>query len=57
MLELLANKMRKRHEVATDVEPVVTRMKASRQSQEDWIQLAEKLTQSPEAAGQPGDGV
>jgi hypothetical protein len=56
MLALLASKVRKRPEIVADLESVTTQIKTLRQSQEDWIQLAEKLTPSAELAGQPGDG-
>ena len=56
MLALLADKMRKRPEIVADLDSVTTQIKASRQTQEEWIQLVEKLTPSAEAAHQPGDG-
>lgn len=52
MLALLGDRMRQRLEIASDVEPVATRIKASRQTQEDWIQLAEKASQSAASAEQ-----
>jgi hypothetical protein len=56
MLALLADKMRKRPEIVADLDSVATQIKASRQTQEEWIQLAEKLTPSAESARQTGDG-
>lgn len=56
MMALLADRMRKRPEIAADLESVASQIKASRQTQEEWILLAEKLTPSAEAAGRPGDG-
>lgn len=57
MLALLAEKMRKRPEIVADLESVAGQIKAPRQTPEDWIRLAEKLTPSAKAAGQQGDGV
>jgi hypothetical protein len=56
MLALLADKMRKGPEIVADLESVAAQIKASQQTQEEWIQLAENLTPSSEAARQPGDG-
>lgn len=56
MLTLLADKMRARPEIAADLELVTTQIKASRQTQEDWIRLAEKACQPAEAVTQQRDG-
>lgn len=56
MLALLADKVRTRPEIADDLESVTNQIKASRQTQEDWIQLAEKASQSADAATQQGGG-
>lgn len=50
MLMLLADKMRARPEIAADLELVTTQIKASRQTPEDWIRLAEQAPQAAEAA-------
>lgn len=50
MLTLLADKMRARPEIAADLELVTAQIKASRQTQEDWIRLAEQALQAAEAA-------
>lgn len=50
MLTLLADKMRARPEIAADLEMVTTQIKASRQTQEDWIRLAEQASQAAEAS-------
>jgi hypothetical protein len=56
MLALLADKVRTRPEIAADLGSVVTQIKASRQTQEDWIQLAEKASQSADATTQLRSG-
>jgi hypothetical protein len=50
MLTLLAYKIRTRPEIAADLELVTAQIKASRQTQEDWIRLAEKASLPAEAA-------
>jgi hypothetical protein len=56
MLVLLANKMRARAEIAVDFESVEQRLRADKQTQEDWIQLAERLSQLADAKAH-GKGV
>lgn len=56
MLALLAKKMRARPEIAADLDLVATQVQASRQTQEDWIQLAEKASQPADAEVPQGSG-
>ena len=56
MLALLAAKMRARLEIAADLDLVATQVQTSRQTQEDWIQLAEKASQPTDAAAPQGSG-
>ena len=57
MLALLADKMRKSSEIVADVDSVIDQVKTPRQTQEDWIRLAEKLTSSAKSAEQQGGSV
>ena len=56
MLALLAEKMRKRPEIVADLDSIVKHIKAPRQTQEAWIQIAEKASQPADAPRQQGDG-
>lgn len=54
MLALLADRMRGRPEIVADLESVANQIKASPQTPEDWMRLAEKLKPSAEEAEQHG---